>query len=74
MFVVISIMIMILSNYWQISFSMAIHLSVFIGLCLVISSKLYNFRKDEKVKYKGKTRLTVEEVGKYWTKYKNDVN
>jgi len=41
LFVVISVMIMVLSNYWQISLSMAIHLTCFISLCLVIASKLY---------------------------------
>lgn len=48
LFVVISVMIMVLSNYWQISLSMAIHLTCFIGLCLVIASKLYQYRKDQK--------------------------
>ena len=41
LFVVISVMIMVLSNYWQISLSMAIHLTCFIGLCIIIASKLY---------------------------------
>lgn len=40
-FVIISVMIMVLSNYWQISLSMAIHLTCFISLCLLIASKLY---------------------------------
>jgi hypothetical protein len=47
-------MIMILSNYWQISLSMAIHLTCFILLCLIIASALYKNRKDEKKKLSGK--------------------
>ena len=74
LFVLISVMIMVLSNYWQISLSMLIHLTVFIGLCLVISNKLYQNRKREKIMYKGKGTLTVEEVGEHWTKYKRVVN
>ena len=41
MFVLTSVMIMILSNYWQISLSMAVHLTCFICLCLMIASRLY---------------------------------
>jgi hypothetical protein len=43
---------MVLSNYWQISLSMAIHLTCFIGLCLLIASKLYKNRKFDKKKLK----------------------
>ena len=47
-FVFISLMIMILATTWQISLSMAIHLTCFIGLCLQIASRLYKNRKAEK--------------------------
>ena len=75
-------MIMVLSNYWQISLSMATHLTCFIGLCLVTASKLYQNREKEKKilnnKNKDGTRyakiLTVEECGGHWTKYKRTVN
>ena len=82
-FVIISVMIMILSNYWQISLSMAIHLTCFIGLCLLIASKLYSNRKKEKKILdsqrddQGKKKSvisTVEECGKHWTEYKKTVN
>lgn len=43
---------MVLSNYWQISLSMAVHLTCFIGLCLLIASKLYKNRKQDKKKLK----------------------
>ena len=55
-FVIISVMIMVLSNYWQISLSMAIHLTCFISLCLVIASKLYQNRKKDKKKLKTKQK------------------
>jgi hypothetical protein len=55
-FVIISVMIMILSNYWQISLSMAVHLTCFIGLCLIIASKLYKNRKMDKNKIKPKEK------------------
>ena len=48
LFVLISVLIMVLSNFWQISLSMAIHLACFIGLCLIIASRLYKNRKGEK--------------------------
>jgi|LauGreDrversion4_2_1035121.scaffolds.fasta_scaffold12084_10 hypothetical protein len=47
-FVFISLMIMILATQWQISLSMAIHLTCFIGLCLQIASRLYKNRRAEK--------------------------
>lgn len=43
-FAVISIFIMVLSNLWQISLSMAINLVWFIGLFMIIASKLYDNR------------------------------
>jgi hypothetical protein len=54
LFVLISVMIMVLSNYWQISLSMAIHLTCFILLCLIVASALYKNRKKEKAKLTGK--------------------
>lgn len=82
LFVLISVMIMVLSNYWQISLSMAIHLTCFIGLCLVIASKLYHNRKAEKKKLNDKDEtgkhyvrfMTIEECGNHWTQYKRTVN
>jgi hypothetical protein len=53
-FVFISLMIMILATQWQISLSMATHLTCFIGLCLQIASSLYQNRKEEKKKLKNK--------------------
>lgn len=53
-FAVISIFIMVLSNLWQISLSMALNLGWFIGLFLIIASKLYDNRQREKKKYAGK--------------------
>lgn len=47
-------MIMVLSNYWQISLSMAIHLTCFILLCLIVASALYKNRKKEKMKLTAK--------------------
>ena len=47
-FVFISLMIMILATHWQISLSMAINLTCFVGLCLRVASKLYTNRKKEK--------------------------
>ena len=89
-FVIISVMIMVLSNYWQISLSMAVHLTCFIGLCLIVASKLYKNRKQDKkklktnqkevvknsehVKYANFRFRTTEECGDHWTAYKRDVN
>ena len=50
----ISVAIMVLSNYWQISLSMAVHLTCFIGLCLIIASQLYANRTFEKMKLSSK--------------------
>jgi hypothetical protein len=47
-FVIISLMIMILATHWQISLSMAIHLTCFVGLCLRVATKLYQNRKKMK--------------------------
>jgi low affinity Fe/Cu permease len=60
LFVVISVMIMVLSNYWQISVAMAIHLTCFICLCLVISSQLYKRRKLDKKTYKNMNRSDLD--------------
>ena len=73
---------MVLSNYWQISLSMAIHLTCFIGLCLVIASKLYQNRKREKKVLNNKNpdgtrfakQLIIEDCTMHWTKYKRVVN
>jgi hypothetical protein len=76
-------MIMILATTWQISLSMAIHLTCFIGLCLQIASRLYRNRKGEKKilinkngseddKYR--RNLTLEECELHWKKYKRVVN
>lgn len=73
-FAVISIFIMVLSNLWQISLAMAIMLGWFVCLFLIIASKLYDNRVREKKKYQGKTALTMEEVGIFWTSYKREVN
>ncbi|TNV88031.1 hypothetical protein FGO68_gene5171 [Halteria grandinella] len=82
-FVLTSVMIMVLSNYWQISLSMAIHLTCFIGLCLLIASSLYANRKkdkkelDNKKDEEGKKRkslMTVYQCGEHWTEYKKKVN
>lgn len=70
-FVFISLMIMILATSWQISLSMAIHLTCFIGLCLQIASRLYKNREKEKKALssnsengeKYKRKLTIEECG-----------
>lgn len=83
-FVFISLMIMILATQWQISLSMAIHLTCFIGLCLQIASRLYKNRKGEKKALKNrngknegekyKRHLTIEECEEHWIKYKRVVN
>jgi hypothetical protein len=72
---------MVLSNYWQISLSMAIHLTCFILLCLIVASALYKNRKKEKMKLTAKENkvrvtkmLTQEAMGKHWTEYKRTVN
>lgn len=75
-------MIMVLSNYWQISLSMAIHLTCFICLCLAIASALYKNRKKEKLKLSKKNEnnekveqlLDQEKMGRHWTEYKKTVN
>jgi len=74
-------MIMVLSNYWQISLSMAIHLTCFILLCLIIASALYKNRKLEKKKLSGKENkvrvvkmLSQDHMGRHWTEYKKTVN
>lgn len=54
LYAIISIIIMVLSNYWQISLAMAFYLTCFIGLCITIASKLYHNRQIEKKLYKGK--------------------
>ncbi len=81
-FVFISLMIMVLATSWQISLSMAIHLTCFIGLCLQIASRLYKNRKGEKKALssrndkgeKYRRNLTVEECEDHWNKYKRVVN
>ena len=73
---------MILSNYWQISLSMAIHLTCFISLCQMIASALYSNRKSEKKNLSNRNennervtkQLTEIEVGFHWTNYKKIVN
>lgn len=73
---------MVLSFYWQISLSMAIHLTCFISLCLAIASKLYRNRKVEKSKLNNKDSegnrhakiITIEQCGNHWTEYKRTVN
>jgi len=82
LFVLTSVMIMVLSNYWQISLSMAIHLTCFISLCQLIASALYSNRKTEKKSLSNKNennervtkQLTEIEVGYHWTNYKKVVN
>lgn len=73
-FVIISILIIILAEYWQISFAMLFNIACFVSLCLALSVKLYNMRKQERQLYKGKAFLTMEDVGHFWKKYKRLVN
>ncbi len=70
-FVIISLIIMMLATHWQISLSMAIHLTCFLGLCLEIAQKLHENREKEKKGLKARTselnhkkyrsNLTIEE-------------
>lgn len=83
-FVFISLMIMILATQWQISLSMAVHLTCFIGLCLQIANILYKHRKIDKSKLKNnrqgdgkdkyKKSLTIDECEQLWEDYKRSVN
>lgn len=50
-FALISLFIMILSNYWQISLAMFLFYVCFISLCYGISSTLYENRGKEKRLY-----------------------
>lgn len=65
---------MLLAEYWQISFAMLFNMACFVGLCLILSIKLYNIRKQERQLYKGKAFLTMQDVGHFWKKYKKTIN
>ena len=65
-FAIISILIMVLAIYWQISLAMFLNLFCFIFLVLTISTRLYDNRRKEKKIYKQKTVLTMEEQGEWW--------
>ncbi len=83
-FLIISLIIMILATHWQISLSMAIHLTCFLGLCLQIAQKLYQNREREKEALKSRNvdvdhnkyrrNLTIEECQLKWDEYKIKVN
>jgi hypothetical protein len=75
-------MIMILATHWQISLSMAINLTCFVGLCLRVASKLYTNRKKEKKQLRRKAKngekyqekMTLEDCAGVWNDYKKEVN
>ena len=86
LFVIISLIIMFLSNYWQISLAMLFYLGCFISLCMMIAKKFYEVRKNERKTYKVtqdneekqkdsfRKYLTVEEINMYWKRYKKEIN
>ena len=73
-FVLISLVIIILALYWQISVAMWYNMGCFIGLCLALAINLYNVREKDRALYLGKTSLNMEEVVRFWKEYKKIIN
>ena len=47
LFVIVNLSIMLLANYWQISFAMLVMLTCFVSLCIAVSNQLASFRDRE---------------------------